>query len=146
MGRVLPERRLDPDQMRAWRAILASIGAEKPGVASVFEHGVPLTVGPGRIVIAYAAGSFLLQQATAKDAQAILERVAADHFGVPTTLAVDESDKHANVLTVAQENARASEARIQAARKRVEDHPLVTAAISILGAELRDVRLPNDLT
>lgn len=132
--------------MRAWREILAIVGGEKPSVASVFEHGAPLSIRPGKIVIAYAAGSFLLQQADAADARAVLERVATVHFGEPTALEVDQSGKHGDVQTVAQANSRESEARVQAARKRVEDHPLVVAAISILGAELRDVRLPTDPT
>jgi DNA polymerase-3 subunit gamma/tau len=137
-------RKLDTDQMKAWRAILSEVAKERPAVASVFEHAAPLSVQPGKISLGYAKQSFLLQQATEQDALELLGRVATSHFGQNTEVMLDESDEHASVQTVAQENSAHQAARVQAARKRVEDHPLVSAAMDILGAELRDVRLPND--
>ena len=34
--------------------------------------------------------------------------------------------------------------RLESARRAIANHPLVTAAIELLGAELRDVRLAQD--
>jgi hypothetical protein len=101
-------------------------------------------VAAGGIELAYPGGSFLLQQATASESKALLERVAAEHFGQSPPVSIRESDEHADVMTVAQANSMEQAARVAAARKRVEEHPLVSAAMDILGAELRDVRLPND--
>jgi DNA polymerase-3 subunit gamma/tau len=46
--------------------------------------------------------------------------------------------------TIAQIDGAERKARVEAARRAVADHPLVSAAIELLGAELRDVRLSQE--
>ncbi|MBI4957187.1 MAG: hypothetical protein HY908_34555, partial [Myxococcales bacterium] len=134
----------------AWRAILAALAHDKPAVASVFGHAAPLAVEPARIVLGFEAGSFLLAQAEDRDACLRLRAAARAHFGLPADAAapeprieIDKTGRHRGVETVAGIVSAEQAARIEAARKRVSEHPLVVAAISELGATLRDIRLPD---
>jgi DNA polymerase-3 subunit gamma/tau len=135
-----------PEQLRAWEAILAAIRDDKPALASVYEHAAPLEVSAQRVHLAYRDGTFLAEQAAANEAQAILAGAASKHFGSEVAIEIDLGSRHDEVQSVAAKNAAALAARVQAARERVKQHPLVAAAVEHLGAELREVRLPNDFS
>jgi len=126
----------------AWEAILADLRERKPAVASVYEHAAAVQVGPDRVVLAFEPGSFLLAQAT--ESREVVAEAAAAHFGAATVVELDDTGRHAGVETVAARNSAEQAARRADAKKRVEEHPLVRAAVDLLGAELRDVRLPNE--
>ena len=67
------------------------------------------------------------------------------HFGRPTEpIFESESPRAGATLTVAQIDSAERKARLEAARRAVTTHPLVTAAVELLGAELHTVRLPPD--
>jgi DNA polymerase-3 subunit gamma/tau len=125
-----------------WDAILAALRARKPPVASVYEHAAPLVVGPGRLHLAFEPGSFLSGQAA--DSKALVAEVASAHFGVNTVVELDETGRHQEAETVAARNSAELSARRAEARRRVEEHPLVRAAVDVLGAQLREVRLPGE--
>ena len=131
-------------QLEAWEAILGLIRETKPALASVYEHAAPLEVTRECLHLAYREGTFLSEQAVASDARAILSDAAATHFGTDVTIDFDLAGRHDEVQSLAAKNAAALAARIEAAREKVRRHPLVAAALEHLGAELREVRLPND--
>ncbi|MEM1029284.1 MAG: DNA polymerase III subunit gamma/tau [Myxococcota bacterium] len=131
---------VSPLVLEAWEAILDRVRVDKPPVASVFEHAAPLEVTPERLQLGYPPGSFLLQQAQSH--VTTLEAAASQHFGRPTTVEIDLSKRHGEVETVAERNAAQGRERERLARRRVETHPLVVAAREVLGARIRDVRLP----
>ena len=126
-----------------WREILRMMAVERPGLASVFEHGAPLCIGPERIVIGYQAGSFLEKQAAEAAALELLRRKATEHFGCEVGIELDTSGAYAGVKTVAALASAERAARLEAARRRVMDRPIVRAALELLGAELREIRLPE---
>jgi DNA polymerase-3 subunit gamma/tau len=136
-------RELGGDRLRDWSAIVARVGDDKPSAASVLAHATPLEVEPGRVVVAYA-NAFLESQAAQADVKRLLEAAAEAHFGLATVIEVDKSGRHGEVETVAQKQEKEHTQRIEAARRRVQEHPLVHAALDIFKAELRDVRLPSE--
>jgi len=119
------------------------ISAERQQVGSVYAHAVPLELAPGRIVVGFEAGSFLEQRARDPEALALVTEVISRHFGQPTELHLDTSGAYGARETVALRKQREREAAHQAALDRVAGHPAVVEAIRELGAELRDVRLPE---
>ncbi|MBI4706026.1 MAG: DNA polymerase III subunit gamma/tau, partial [Deltaproteobacteria bacterium] len=129
-----------------WRAILTRVAARHAATASVYEHAAPLEIVPGRIVLGYEPGTFLASQAARAEALALLAAEADAHLGVPTRIELDHSGAHRGVPTVAACNAAEQQARRQAAERAVAEHPLVAAAVKILGAELLGVRLPEGRT
>jgi DNA polymerase-3 subunit gamma/tau len=126
-----------------WRIILERVRAAKPSLASVFERGVPVEVTAQRVLLGFPPDSFLGAQAADAEALDVLTREVRAHFAAATEVALDLSLKTAGP-TVASIDAERHREAVAAARAAVEKHPLVAAAIAILGAELKDVRLPNE--
>jgi DNA polymerase-3 subunit gamma/tau len=151
-----------PPDLDTWRSILERIRANQPALASVLEHAVVLEIGPTRVSIGFAPGSsFLAARASEEAAQEALARAARDYFGgggdrhalgkdgmssdIPTPkVVVERSSQVAPLRTVASVDAERRSAERARARARVEDHPLVREAVRIFGAQVRDVKLPND--
>ena len=134
----------DPAELADWQAILTLVRDRKPGVASVYEHGAPLRVCRDEVRIGYEAGSFLAKHASAPEALETLGAAVKSHFGPDTPVELDTAGRHGEVQTVAAKNSADQAARLEAARRRVAEHPLVITAIDVLGAELREVRLPGE--
>ncbi|MEZ4439496.1 MAG: DNA polymerase III subunit gamma/tau [Polyangiaceae bacterium] len=140
------KRPQDPAERADWEAVVALVREQKPALASVFVHAAPLSVTAEGIELAYEEGTFLAQQASEAEAQSLLTDAAAKHFGRPVSVTLQLGQRHLDVQSIAAKNAAELRARIEAARERVIHHPLVVAAVQHLGAELRDVRLPAELT
>jgi DNA polymerase-3 subunit gamma/tau len=141
-----PERRhgAPAEALATWRAIVARIAGRKAAVAAAFEHAVPLAVAPGRVIVGFERGSFPAAQATTPESLAHAREAASTHFAVPTTVEIDLDTAPEDAPTVASERSAELAARDREARHRVAEHPAVTAAIGILGATLREIRLPSD--
>ncbi len=133
-----PEKAVD---LQAWRSILDRVRKVKTPLASIFEHGVPLQVDPHTVLLGYPPASFLGAQAAEAEALGILTREVRAQFGTATAVALDLSMKAAGA-TIASIDAEARKDAASRARALVEKHPVVTQALKVLGAELREVRLP----
>ncbi|KYF57694.1 hypothetical protein BE08_38195 [Sorangium cellulosum] len=110
----------------------------------MLEHAAVLELSPTRVVLGYEANSFLSGQATEPAAREMLARVLQSHFGGPVELVFETITRGSAGPSLAQVETAERKARVDAARRAVADHPLVTAAIELLGAELKDVRLAQD--
>lgn len=139
-----PATDLPAGWIEAWRAIVAAVRAQRAALASVLEHALLLDLGPERVRIGYPDSSFLGVHATEKVAREVLEKAVHAHFGAETPVEIDLGCVQTGT-TLAQIEAAARRARIEAARKAIADHPLVAAAVELLGAELKDVRLSPEL-
>jgi DNA polymerase-3 subunit gamma/tau len=127
-----------------WRRVVESLRARKPALASVLEHAALLELGPERVVLGYEQGSFLAAQVADPAALELARAAVRAHFGRPTELVFELAASRAGAVTMAQVESAERKARIDAAKTAVASHPLVTAAIAELGAELRDVKLSQD--
>jgi hypothetical protein len=135
---------MSADDLATWRAVIAAVRGQRPALASVLEHAAVLELTPTRVILGYEANSFLSGQATEPAATALLLRVLRAHFGGPTDLAFETITRGSGGPSLAQVETAERKARVDAARRAVAEHPLVTAAIELLGAELKDVRLAQD--
>jgi DNA polymerase III subunit gamma/tau len=126
------------------RNVLARFRNEKPGLASIFEHAIPIEVNKEHLVLGFAPNSFLGTQATEPEAILTLTQAAKDHFGEETKVMMDVS---------AQKDGRATISEIEAARRArhqfevqraLANHPLVLATQEIFGAEIRELRAADD--
>lgn len=127
-----------------WRGIVDSLRARYPRQASVYNHAVLLHISPERVVLGFEANHFLSAQATDASARDLLLRAVRDHFKRPTEIVFESISARNGSGTIAQAESVERRARIEAAKKSVVEHPLVVAAIEMLGAEIRDVRLSQD--
>ncbi len=132
-----------PSDLDAWRAIVSHVRGERPALASVLEHAIVVEVNPRRVRVGYAENDFLGSQATAPESLALLRSAARAHFGADVEVDVKEGlrgTKEATVFAIESAQRKAEQAQARAA---VESHPLVREIVQVLGAELRDVKLPK---
>jgi DNA polymerase-3 subunit gamma/tau len=129
-----------PD-LEGWRAALAAVRARRPALASVLEHAALLRFGPERVELGYEAGSFLVGQAADASARELLLSALGAHFGRTPELAFETIAPKSGNVTLAMLETSERKTKLDAAKRAVAEHPLVAAAIELLGAELRDVRL-----
>jgi DNA polymerase-3 subunit gamma/tau len=128
--------------LAGWRAVLDRVREKRPALASVLEHAALLKFGPDRVELGYEAHSFLAGQAAEASAKELLLSALRAHFGGSAPeVAFETIASKAGAMTVAMLDSAERKQKLDAARRAVVEHPLVTAAIELLGAELRDVRL-----
>jgi DNA polymerase-3 subunit gamma/tau len=133
-----------PD-LEVWRAIVERLRAERPALASVLEHAVPLELNPRRVTVGFEpAASFFAARASEPDSLEALTREVRSHFSAPTQVGVDLSARPGPSLkTVASIDAEKRTAELLRARADIEDHPVVREVVRLFGAQLRDVKLPS---
>lgn len=124
-----------------WRAVLGRIRSERAPLASILEHASPIAFSAERVVLGYEPGSFLAAQATEASHVELLTRHVREYFGTVTPVAFDLTAGPKANPSVASLDTEERRVRLELARRAVAEHPLVKAAIEILGAELKDVRL-----
>jgi DNA polymerase III subunit gamma/tau len=139
-GGSRPEGSRAPN-LEAWRAVLGRIRSERAPVASIFEHASPIAFSAERVVLGYEPGSFLAAQATEVSNVELLTRHVREYFGTITPVAFDLTAGPNSNPSVASIDTEERRRRLDQARHAVAEHPLVKAAIDILGAELKDVRV-----
>jgi hypothetical protein len=131
--------------MGVWRAILERLRQSRPGLASLFEHSIPLEIGPARVLLGFEASAvFLGARASEPEALEALTHEIRAHFGAPTQVALDLSAKPTSGLrTVASLDAEARAAELAKARAAIEGHPIVREAVRLFNAQVREVKLPG---
>ena len=139
-GRLAPIRLRSPS-LDAWRAVLGRIRAERAPLASILEHASPIAFSAEKVVLGYEPGSFLAAQATEASHVELLTRHVREFFGTTTPVAFDLTASPKANASVASLDTEERRVRLEQARRAVAEHPLVKAAIDILGAELKDVRV-----
>lgn len=129
-----------PD-LSGWRSVLDRVRSKRPALASVLEHAALLRFGPDRVDLGYEASSFLVGQATEASSKELLRSACQAHFGAATEVSFETIASKNGAFTVAMLDTSERKLKMDAARRAVAEHPLVAAAIELLGAELKDVRL-----
>lgn len=127
-----------------FRAVLDNVRSKRPALASVLEHAVLLHIGPDRLTLGFEGDTFLSKQAQEPAAQEILRSALAMHFGGRPDVTFESVAPMSGLATIAQLDSADRKTRLESARRAIASHPLVTAAIELLGAELRDVRVAQD--
>jgi DNA polymerase III subunit gamma/tau len=143
-GAPAPAPFIPAADLAAWRAVIELVRAKRPPLASVLEHAALLKIDQEGIVLGFDPSAFLGKQAQEASAIEILRAALAAHFGGRPGVTFEGLREPHGSFTVAQIDAADRKARLDAARRNIVEHPLVTAAIELLGAELRDVRLSPD--
>lgn len=126
--------------IKTWRKLVDDVRKRRPALASVLGHAQIFEMGPERVLLAYDQTSFLYGQATENSAKDLLTHVVRAHFGDACELAFEIAVGRTGT-TIADLDTIERKAKEEAARRQVAAHPLVLAAINLLGAELIDVRL-----
>jgi DNA polymerase III subunit gamma/tau len=132
-------------EVEGWRAVLGQVREKRPALASVLEHAALLRFDAERVELGYEQSSFLVGQAVEPTAKELLLAAVRTHFGKSVEVAFETIASKSGTVSVAQIETAERKARQDAARRAVIEHPLVAAAIELLGAELKDVRLAAEV-
>ncbi|UQA60799.1 DNA polymerase III subunit gamma/tau [Polyangium aurulentum] len=127
--------------LTAWRSVLELVRAKRPPLASVLEHAALIRIDSDGVVLGFEPNSFLGKQAQEPAAIDALRAALATHFGGRPEVTFEGVRDRGAAPTLAQLDSADRKVRLENARRAIVEHPLVTAAIELLGAELRDVRL-----
>ncbi|EYF05610.1 DNA polymerase III subunit gamma/tau [Chondromyces apiculatus] len=129
----------------AWRAVLDLVRRQKPALASFLERAAILELGPERAMLGFfAADSMYFAHASDPAARQLLGTALQTHYGKPVELQIDTLAPGTQAVSMAQLFTAEEKARQAARRRAVAQHPLVAAAIELLGAELKDIQLPPE--
>ncbi len=127
-----------------WRRILDRVGLESPEIGAFLGHAVPLRVSVELLEIAFEVGSIFADRAAAPDASGMLRRAAAAELGAAPRVVIErDSARTQGQSTVAAVVAAERDLARARAKSAAQGHPSVTAAIAVLGARVKDVRLPE---
>jgi DNA polymerase-3 subunit gamma/tau len=128
-----------------WRAIVDRVRARRPDVAAVLDHAAPLAVSETLVELGWADNDVLQQRASEAGCFAELcQAVHAELGASPRVTFAKSSAAGTEGATLARIDAQAREDERREAVHRVRTHPRVSEAMEILGARLKDVKLPPD--
>ena len=119
--------------MQQWEHVVRALDDRDEKLAAVFEHAVPLSVSPERLVLSFRDGSFQADRARDAEAIATLQVVAEAILGATPTvdLRAHAPDAPNAGRTVAAVTSRRRDARAEALRREARQHPVVLAALDV---------------
>lgn len=142
-----PSETASAEPLVAFRAIVDRVRAVRPELAAFLNHAVVVRATREHLVLGFEAGSVFERNARAPDAVLVLKEAASGHFGIEPQVAF-ETTVHANgkgaTTTVASQDSQERTERKQAALARAKGHPQVAQVAEILGARLKEIRLPDE--
>jgi DNA polymerase-3 subunit gamma/tau len=131
--------RFDYD-VAAWRSVLDRVRPSNSNLAVSLELVGVISFTAERVELGYEAHEYhLIDLVTEASARETLGAAIRAHFGGSPELVFTITTQKSG--TVSQVLGAEKKAKLDAQRRGVAEHPLVTAAIELLGAELRDVKL-----
>ncbi|HVH44570.1 MAG TPA: DNA polymerase III subunit gamma/tau [Labilithrix sp.] len=134
--------RTESDALVAWRALIDRVRKVSPPGAAMLDLAIPSMVTRERIVVGVEDESFENVRAEQTDARTVLTAEARAYFGTETEVVFERAARGSKIASVAYLDAAKRKQMQVEARAAVENHVLVQHAIRVLGAELKDVKLP----
>ncbi len=134
------------DRLRRFGDIVERIRDKRQRLAPVFERAHVLAIGAEKLSLGFEARSFeagqLASDPTARD---VCVEAAREVLGAEVEVALEEVATGTSGVTLSRLYGEIRRARRAAVDESIRKHPLVTAALDLLGAELRDVKLPPEI-
>ena len=120
--------------------ILAILEAERPDLAAMLGHAIPLRLVPDSVIIGWPPDSMLV--ASDKESVSALARAAEKHFGKAVSVSFEfDSDRARGRKSLAAADTQERAERTRAAYAAAQKHERITEAVEILGAKLKELKL-----
>jgi DNA polymerase-3 subunit gamma/tau len=138
-GPAVPQQ--DVEELdRTYALILAILEADRPELAAMLAHAIPLVLQPDNVVVGWPPDSVLV--ASDKDSVAALARAAEKHFGKSTAVSFEfESARARGRKSLAAADSQERAERTRAAYAAAQKHERITEAVEVLGAKLKELKL-----
>jgi len=143
--RPAPAEPLPPPQNvdeldQIYAQILAILEAERPDLAAMLGHAIPLKLLATGVVIGWPPDSMLV--ASDKESVAALARAAEKYFGKACAVSFEfESERAKGRKSLAAADSQERAERTRAAYAAAQKHERITEAVEILGAKLKELKL-----
>jgi len=129
----------------AWQELVDKIAEQRPEVAAILEHAVPLRIDASMIHVAWPPGSTLDSQFTDAEFTRLLADSSANsgpQIAIEITHDCREAAGHATLAAVETANRTR---RVRELVQQSRQDPCILLAMEILGAHIREVRVPQDM-
>jgi DNA polymerase-3 subunit gamma/tau len=125
---------------QTYAQILAILEAERPDLAAMMGHAIPLRLQNDVVVVGWPPEAMLV--ASDKESVAALSRAAEKHFGKPCSVSFEfDSERARGRKSLAAADSQERAERTRAAYAAAQKHERITEAVEILGAKLKELKL-----
>jgi DNA polymerase-3 subunit gamma/tau len=125
---------------QTYAQILAILEAERPDLAAMLGHAIPLKLVPEAVVVGWPPDAILV--AHDKESVAALAKAAEKHFGKPSSVSFEfDSERARGRRSLATADSQERAERTRAAYAAAQKHERITEAVEILGAKLKELKL-----
>ncbi len=132
------------ERLEKMMRVCAHVREKHMELAAYLEQTVPLQCDGSRLSIALEPGYLFEKKLTSSEGRAILESSLKELWGPSAHLEIIPESEHAHPnQSVAKAKERKRQAERAALVEEVKNHPRIRQAVDVLGAKLRDVRLPE---
>ena len=141
-------RQAEPEQalLASWQELVDAVAVTRPEVAAVLEHAVPIRISQNQVHVGWAPSSTLSHQFDDNDLVRVIADARNDNSGTLTDVTIEHNCQLAEgrPTLAAQEIANRTR-RLRELVQQSRKDPRVQQAIQILGAHIREVRVPPHL-
>jgi DNA polymerase-3 subunit gamma/tau len=127
-----------------FRTIVEAIRRTRPHVASLLAHAYVIQIDEEKLRLGFEPGHFAPSQLNDPHERAVIEREARAVLGTKVEITIESdvrpTSTSATLAAIDREKQDAERAR---ARKDVEQHPMVKTVIELFGAEIREIKIPD---
>lgn len=129
----------------AWQELVDKIAEQRPEVAAILEHAVPLRIDASLIHLAWPPGSTLDSQFTDAEFTRLLADSSANAGSSVAVEITHDCREAAGRATLAAVETANRTRRVRELVQQSRQDPCILQAIEILGAHIREVRVPQDM-
>ena len=129
-----------------WQELVDLIALDRPDIAAVLEHAVPICVSQDQVQIGWPQSSALNLQFDDEDVIALIDKArSGQRQPIPKVTIEHDCREATGEPTLATQETANRTRRLRALVQDSRKDPRIQEAIQILGAHIRDVRVPNHL-
>jgi hypothetical protein len=133
----------EPEALSNWRQVLNSLRDGEPQLAAFLAHAEVLCANRDQVELRYESSSILADtlrgERTAQKIGDVMERL----WGKRPEIALRETTERITGSTVLLADKRERELRTQQAIEAAKKHPTVVEAMSVLGARVKNIEIPE---
>ncbi len=130
--------------LETFRAIIGQVRATRPELAACLNHAEVVQADATRLALAFEAGTIFERNASTPDALAVLRAAAREVFGVEPSVVFETRAVNGVRTTIAAAETQERNDQKQQALARAKQHPKIAEASRILGAKLKEIRIPEE--
>jgi len=141
LGREACEQTL----LAAWQELVERVARDRPDVAAILEHAVPLRIDAAVVRVGWPPGSTLDKQFEDVDLTRLLLASRPDTQSSPSVEILHDCQEAVGRATLSAVETANRTRRARELVQRAKQDPCILQAVEILGAHVREVRIPQDM-